>query len=104
MPVSAEELFPQVQAAAQVLEKVSAKEREQYPHKAFADNYNNLLALAKEAMPETDPRRWPPVVEIHIPSMGFSTAKARYVEFHSYLKQIEAILAAGIEPAWGGVG
>lgn len=61
MPVSAEELFPQVQSAAQVLEKVPAKEREQYPHNAFADNYNNLLALAKESIPETDPRRWPSV-------------------------------------------
>lgn len=104
MSITAEDLYPQVQAAAQVLEKISAKEREQSPHKAFADNYNNLLALAKEAMPSLDARRWPPLVEILTPSMGLPTAKARYIEFHSYLKQIEAILASGIEPAWGGVG
>ena len=104
MPISAEELFPQIQAAAKALDKIPAKEREQYPHKAFADNYNNLLALAKEALPETESRRWPHVVEIHEPSMGFSSAKARYVELHSYLKQIETILAAGFEPVWGAVG
>lgn len=104
MSTSPEDLYPQIQAAANVLEKIPAKEREQAPHKEFAENYNNLLALAKKAMPKIDSRRWPPEVQIHTPAMGLPSAKARYVEFHSYLKQIEAILASGIEPAWGGVG
>lgn len=84
MSIAAEDLYPQVQAAAQVLEKIPAKERELSPNKSFADNYNNLLALAKEAMPAIDSRRWPPLVEIHTPSAGLPSAKARYVEFHSY--------------------
>lgn len=104
MAISAEELYPQVQAAAQVLERIPAKEREQSPNKEFADNYNNLLALAKESMPHIDGRRWPPEVQILTPAMGLPSAKARYIEFHSYLKQLEAILAAGIEQAWGSVG
>ena len=81
MSITAEDLYPQVQVAAQVLEKIPAKEREQSPHKAFADNYNNLLALAKEAMPSLDARRWPPLVEILTPSMGLPPLKLAILSF-----------------------
>ena len=104
MTTTAEQLFPQVEAAASALAKLSVKEREQKPHKQFAENYNNLLATARETMPSIDPRRWPPTIEIHTPAAGLPSAKATYVEFHSYYKQISAILAEGITPHWGSVG
>ena len=57
MPITANQVFGQVQGAIKALEKLPAKERDTKPSKAFADNHNNLLSLAKEAMPDVDTRR-----------------------------------------------
>lgn len=105
MTITPDQLFSQIQGTIQVLEKIPAKERGEAPHKEFGENYNNLLSLAKEVMPHADARRWPPAVQIHTPAMGQLSTVARYVEIHAYLKQIQAILAEGMEPpAWGAVG
>jgi hypothetical protein len=96
MAISANQLQPQVAAAIRALEKLPAKEREVKPSPAFVDNYNTLLELAKEAMPDVDPRRWPPVVGVHKPAMGSSSSEARFTEVHSFLEQIHAILGEGI--------
>ncbi|WP_184457702.1 hypothetical protein [Xanthomonas sp. F14] len=96
--VTADQIHSQIEAAVSALEKLSVKEREQKPHQQFGENYNNLLSLAKEAMPSIDARRWTPEVVIHKPAMGVSTTNATYVEIHSYFKQLLAILSDSIEP------
>ncbi len=105
MILTPDQIYTQIEGAVYALEKVPAKEREQKPSEQFATNYNNLLALAKESMPSADDRRWPPQIKIHEPAMALPTSTARYVEIHSYYKQILAILSEGLEaPAAGFLG
>ena len=99
MPVTANEIFAQVQGAIKALEKLPAKERDTKPSKTFAENYNDLRSLAQEAMPDADTRRWPPAASIHTPSMGQSSSELRYTEIHSFLEQILAILNEGLSYA-----
>jgi len=96
MAVTADQVSNQVSGAIRALEKIPAKEREVKPSKAFAENYNNLLALAKEAIPDIDKRRWPPVAGVHQPQMGLPSSELRFTEIHSFLEQIQAILGEGI--------
>jgi hypothetical protein len=98
MTVTADQMHPQIEAAVYTLERLSAKEREQAPTEHYAQNFNTLLELVKEAMPEVDPRRWPQQVDTTRPSMKQGLASARYVEIHSYLKQMLSILAEGLSP------
>tara|TARA_R110002051_G_scaffold105688_2_gene178746 strand:+ start:2489 stop:2836 length:348 start_codon:yes stop_codon:yes gene_type:complete len=99
MEISAEVLEPQVAASVRALEKLSAKEREKKPNAHFADDYNRLLNLAKEALPEVPKKLWPEEVGKTNPAMGPNHADANYVEIHSYLNQVLAILSQNIEPA-----
>jgi hypothetical protein len=99
MPITAEQMYGQITKAVEALSKMSAKERGQNPTKQFAENYNTQLALSKEALPNVDNRRWPPIMEIHTPSAGQPSAKGKYIEFHTYYSQMQSILAEGLEPA-----
>ena len=95
MAVTPNQIHSQVQGAIKAFEKLPAKERELKPTKQFADNYTQLLALAKEAMPDVDARRWPPEAKIHTPAGGQATSELRYTEIHSFLEQLLAILGEG---------
>jgi hypothetical protein len=97
MSIEPDAIQQQLLGAIQALEKLSAKEREQRPYREFGENYNNLLSLAKEAMPSVDSRRWPPALTITLAAMGPSHLDARYVEIHAYMKQIISILAEATE-------
>lgn len=90
MAINANQASAQVTGAIRALEKLPAKEREAKPSSTFARNYNNLLALSKEAMPDVDERRWPPVVDEIV-------SDARYTEIHAFLEQISAILGEGYD-------
>jgi hypothetical protein len=96
MAITANQISHQVAGAIQALEKLPAKERETKPSKIFIDNYINLLALAKEAMPNVDERRWPPIAGIHQPAMGQPSSEVRFTEIHAFMEQIQAILSEGI--------
>jgi len=96
MPITPNQVFGQVQGAIRALEKLPAKERETKPSRSFAENYNNLLTLAKEAMPQVDSRRWPPEAGIHSPAMGQASSELRFTEIHGFLEQIQAILNEGL--------
>lgn len=104
MSITPDQIHAQIEGLIYALERTTAKEREQKPNAQFAENYNTQLALAKEAMPAVDGRRWPPEIEIHEPAMGLPTSSARYVEMHGYLRQMLAIVAEGIEPVTGLMG
>jgi hypothetical protein len=95
MAITANQVSSQVAGAIRALEKLPAKERESKPSATFADNYNNLLALAKEAMPEVHQRRWPPVAGILRPAMGQASCEVRFTEIHSFLEQVRSILDEG---------
>lgn len=90
MAINVNQVSAQVTAAISAFEKLPAKEREVKPSPTFARNYNNLLELSKESMPEVDERRWPPSLEEIV-------CDARYTEIHAFLEQISAILEEGYE-------
>ena len=87
MAINANQAHAQVTSAIRALEKLPAKEREATPSTIFVGNYNNLLLLAKESMPDVDERRWPPVAE--------ARSNVRFTEIHSFLEQLSAILNEG---------
>lgn len=95
MSVTPDQIHTQVAGAIKALEKLPAKEREAKPSRTFSDNYNNLLSLAKEAMPKVDARRWPPEAPAHSPAMGQATSELRFTEIHVFLEQIQAIVSEG---------
>lgn len=99
MAITADQLNSQVSASIQALEKLPAKEREAKPSSTFIGNYNNLLTLAKEAMPDVDDRRWPPAADADRPAMRVTSSDVRFTEIHSFLNQIGAILNEG--RTWG---
>jgi len=101
MTVSVEGMHAQISGQVKTLEKMTAKERSQHPNVAFAKNYNDQLALAKEAMPDVDQRRWPPEATIFTPAMGQAHADATYIDIRTYFAQIAAILSEGISDGWG---
>ena len=96
MPVTPDQISTQIAGVIRALEKLPAKEREAKPSRAFVENYNNLLTLAKEAMPDVDARRWPPEGGIHQPAMGQASSEVRFTEIHAFAQQIQAILGEGI--------
>ncbi|MFW9571090.1 hypothetical protein ACCP99_03445 [Xanthomonas sp. NCPPB 3443] len=101
MTITSSEVYAQIEASANVLKNLSAKEREQQPYKEFGENYNSLLSLAKEALPNIDPRRWTPAVAIHQSATATAKTNATYAEIHSYLVQLLSILSEDIEPFSG---
>jgi hypothetical protein len=81
------------QAFADSLERLGSKEREQQPSAAYAENFNNVLALAKEVAPEVDARLWPKPVETYEGSTtGKKLARARYAELATYASQVLELL------------
>lgn len=88
MAINANQAGDQVAGAIRALEKLPAKEREARPSTPFAINYNNLLMMSKETMPDVDARRWPPVIEETV-------CDVRYTEVHSFLEQLQVILQEG---------
>jgi hypothetical protein len=88
MTINANQAKAQVVGMIRALEKLPAKEREARPSPTFARNYNSLLELSKESMPDVDDRRWPPSVEETV-------CDARYTEIHAFLEQVSAILSEG---------
>lgn len=88
MAINANQVKAQVTGMIRALEKLPVKERETRPSPAFARNYNSLLELSKEAMPNVDERRWPPSIEEVV-------CDVRYTEIHAFSEQIGAILQEG---------
>jgi hypothetical protein len=88
MTITVNQVSEQIQGVIKALDKLPAKEREAKPSTLFARNYNNLLTLSKESMPDVDDRRWPPEVEETV-------CNVRYTEIHAFLEQVSTILAEG---------
>ena len=103
MTVTADEMYSQVVGAKEALGKLSAKERQTHPSKHFGENYNRLLELSKEAMPNVDSRRWPQPVPFSAPHMGASCAVAGYADIDSYFGEILAILIEGSSAPAAGI-
>ena len=97
MAITVNQIHGQVAGAIKALEKLPAKERESKPSRAFTENYNSLLALSKEAMPDVDARRWPPSASIHTPAMAQQSSELRFTEIHSFMEQMLAILGEGYQ-------
>lgn len=75
-----------------VLERMSQKERQDTPNKQYGERFNDILALAKEAMPQIDQRLWPKPLEFISPQFGAAITVARYAEIETYARQILAIV------------
>lgn len=78
----------QAQAFVDAISKLTAKEREQNPSTEYADRFNQVLALAKEAEPDLDARLWPNPISHRQLMGGITVAGARYVEIETYARQI----------------
>ncbi|NTX54625.1 hypothetical protein [Myxococcus sp. CA039A] len=86
----------QATAFVEAISNLSPKEREQNPSAQYADRFNQVLALAKEAEPGLDPRLWPNPVAHRQLEDGSTVAGARYVEFETYARQIMGNFKKGV--------
>lgn len=97
MTITADDLRPQVVAALETFEKMSAKERETQASKYYAERINELINLSKQAMPDVVEARWPKSIPIRtaMTNMG-GNGEATYADIRAILAELGAILAAGI--------
>lgn len=79
-------------ALADTLSGMSAKQREQEPFPRFAEDFNRLLELAKEAAPEHDARIWPQPIRVEDAGAGRTQVFARYVEIEAAARQIASLV------------
>jgi hypothetical protein len=97
MTITADDLRPQIVAALETFEKMSAKERETQVSKYYAERINELINLSKQAMPDVVESRWPKSIPIRtaMTNMG-GNGEATYADIRAVLAELGAILAAGI--------
>jgi hypothetical protein len=99
MTISADDLQPQLSAALHTFEKMSTKERETPVSKIYAERFNALLILSKEAMPEIDSRQWPAPIPIKGDAMARNhIVDATYADIRALLAEVEAIVSGGTTP------
>ena len=91
MAVSAYQVRVKAQAYVDALTNLSAKEREHQPLAPYAEDFNGLLALAREVAPDVDARLWPRPIEISHNDVS-RTVRARYAEIHTYALQVLNLL------------
>jgi hypothetical protein len=92
MAVKVEEVEGLIGAFIAAIEHMSAKERAERPWGHFGERYNQVLSLAKEAVPSVDARLWPPALEIPEAAMGPPHPIATYGEIDTYARQIQSII------------
>jgi len=79
-----------VQAAVVAIETMSAKERKTPASDHFGRIFNSILELAKHALPDVDPAKWPgPVASRRLGSGGF--CEARHAELSAHLRRVAAL-------------
>ncbi|RBB37540.1 hypothetical protein DPV79_21325 [Burkholderia reimsis] len=103
MAVAPDQLYNQIKVALDSAPKLSAKDADVYVTVAIAKNFNQLLELAKEAMPEVDKRRWPDALDATPAAMGPGRSNITFAELRTLYGQLMAILAEGFDPTagWG---
>jgi len=93
MSVHPSQIRSKAKALSDTLAKLSQAERDRQPSPQFIESYNQLLDLAREAIPTVDNRLWPPKAE----------AATRYVELQTYALQIcDLVPLPGPTVAWLG--
>jgi hypothetical protein len=95
MAVDPRQVRQKAKAFVESLERLTAKQREQPPFAGYARDFNALLELAKEAVPDLDPRLWPQPLQIVDHGMG-EQVLARYAEIETYARQIVNHIPTGI--------
>jgi len=87
MAVTPDQVRSMAHTFLETLKGMPAKEKEKTPLHQYGDQFNTLLALAKEVVPNVDARLWPKPVET-FNEMGASGTGARYGEIETYIRMI----------------
>lgn len=91
--VSTHDVRAMAGALLTAMRSMTSNQREQLPMKEFGERYNCLLELAKEVVPNIDPRRWPkPVTFAPYGQADRIMTSARFVELEAYIREIEAVV------------
>ncbi len=88
MPASVEQLAAKARAAVEVLNQMTAKQREGHPSPSFMDDYNNFRRLVLEARKDLADVA-PPKVDSQ---EAFGGAECKFVELLVYYKQFVELL------------
>lgn len=92
MAVDLYEVRGNAQAFIDAIVRMTPKEKEQVPTVSYAQNFNNVLELAKEVAPHVDGRIWPAAICFDQP-VGYGViATTRYSEIETYSRQIVNLL------------
>ena len=82
MPGDTTQIGQQLLALLNTLRALPAKQKEQMASSQYCEDANRLLELAKEAIPEADPRLWPTPLKPD-DQHGF-----RYVEIETFVLRV----------------
>ena len=82
MPGDTSQIGQQLLALLDTLRTLPAKQKEQMASSQYCEDANRLLELAKEAIPEVDPRLWPTPLKPN-DQQGF-----RYVEIETFVLRV----------------
>ncbi|EIF29508.1 hypothetical protein BCh11DRAFT_04953 [Burkholderia sp. Ch1-1] len=101
MAVAPDQLYNQIKTALESAPKQSAKDADVYVTVTIAKNFNQLLDLAKEAMPDVDKRRWPDALDETSAATGLARSSITFSELRTFYGQLMAILSEGFDPTGG---
>ena len=82
MPRDATQVGEQLLALLNTLRTLPAKQKEEMASPQYCKDANRLLELAKEAIPEVDPRLWP------TPLKPEDQQRFRYVEIETFVLRV----------------
>ena len=82
MPGDTTQIGQQLLALLNTLRTLPAKQKEQMASSQYCEDANRLLELAKEAIPEVDPRLWP------APFRPEDQQSFRYVEIETFVLRL----------------
>ncbi|MCO4881558.1 hypothetical protein VOI32_14000 [Paraburkholderia caribensis] len=97
MAVTAEQIHTQIKSAIDAIPKPSAKESDIMVTVHMAKDFNRLLGLAKEAMPDVDERRWPDALRDAAPPADPGRSNVTFMELRTLYGQLLGILSEGVD-------
>jgi hypothetical protein len=86
MTVEIEHVRGMAHAFVEIISHASERDRDTTPNVPFCNRYNQILVLAKEAVPGIDERFWPSPIERQ------DISDTRYVDIQTYALQILNLL------------
>ena len=82
---------------------MTAEQKGHMPNVQYGEQFNQLLQLAREAVPEVDARLWPKPIAVRLSFLTGPMLEATYMEIETYVRQVLNLLPERASDAVAGV-